>query len=170
MEFTDDAFNVLGFDNQDKFDCYQLTAAVMTFGEVHYTQKGRDEQAECSDVHQGTWAWKAATLCGVDPSAMIKAFCKPRIKVGTEWVTKSQNVEQATNATGGIARAIYDRLFKWLIERCNETLIDPEMKKVNFCAVLDIAGFEIFEYNGFEQICINFVNEVDHDIIVSNCN
>ena len=48
---------------------------------------------------------------------MIRSFCKPRIKVGTEWVTKGQNVEQATNATGGIARAIYDRLFKWLIEK-----------------------------------------------------
>merc|ERR1711915_1078717 len=159
MEYTEDAFNVLGFEDQEKFDCYQLTAAVMTFGEVKYSQKGRDEQAECPEVHSGTWAWKAATLCGVDVSQMIKAFCKPRIKVGTEWVTKGQNIEQATNATGGIARAIYDRLFKWLIEKCNSTLIDPSMKKVNFCAVLDIAGFEIFEYNGFEQISINFVNE-----------
>ena len=81
-------------------------------------------------------------------------------------------------------RAIYDRVFKWLIEKCNDTLIgkspvswcivksirhikyvfhhsfsDPTLKKANFCAVLDIAGFEIFEYNGFEQISINFVNE-----------
>merc|ERR1712025_214453 len=87
------------------------------------------------------------------------AFCKPRIKVGTEWVTKGQNIEQATGATGGIARAIFDRIFKWLIEKCNDTLIDPTLKKANFCAVLDIAGFEIFEYNGFEQISINFVNE-----------
>ena len=62
-------------------------------------------------------------------------------------------------ATGGIARAIFDRIFKWLIIKCNDTLIDPTMKKANFCAVLDIAGFEIFEYNGFEQISINFVNE-----------
>merc|ERR1712106_1039338 len=159
MEYTEDAFIVLGFEDQEKFDCYQLTAAVMTFGEVRYAQKGRDEQAECPDVHSGTWAWKAANLCGVEVSGMIKAFCKPRIKVGTEWVTKGQNIEQATSATGGIARAIYDRLFKWLIEKCNDTLIDPNMKKVNFCAVLDIAGFEIFEYNGFEQISINFVNE-----------
>jgi myosin heavy chain 6/7 len=90
---------------------------------------------------------------------MMKAYCKPKIKVGTEWVTKGQNVEQATNAVGGIARAIYDRIFKWLIIKCNETLIDPTMKKANFVAVLDIAGFEIFEYNGFEQISINFVNE-----------
>merc|ERR1719381_254754 len=62
-------------------------------------------------------------------------------------------------ATGGIARAIFDRIFKWLIIKCNDTLIDPTMKKANFGAVLDIAGFEIFEYNGFEQISINFVNE-----------
>merc|ERR1719208_632009 len=82
---------------------------------------------------------------------MIKVFCKPRIKVGTEWVTKGQTCEQATNAVGGIARAIFDRLFKWLIEKCNDTLIDASLKKANFCAVLDIAGFEIFEYNGFEQ-------------------
>merc|ERR1719509_460781 len=91
--------------------------------------------------------------------AMIKAFCKPRIKVGTEWVTKGQTCVQATGATGGIARAIFDRVFKWLIIKCNDTPIDPTMKKANFCAVLDIAGFEIFEYNGFEQISINFVNE-----------
>ena len=90
---------------------------------------------------------------------MMRAFTKPKIKVGTEWVTKGQNVGQATNSVGGIARGIYSRLFNYLILKCNDTLIDATMKKVNFCAVLDIAGFEIFEYNGFEQISINFVNE-----------
>merc|ERR1711971_908413 len=53
----------------------------------------------------------------------------------------------------------FDRIFKWLIIKCNDTLIDKAMKKANFCAVLDIAGFEMFDYNGFEQISINFVNE-----------
>merc|ERR1711879_608007 len=72
---------------------------------------------------------------------------------------KGQTVEQAGNAVGGIARAIFDRLFKWLIIKCNDTLIDATMKKANFSAVLDIAGFEMFEYNGYEQISINFVNE-----------
>ena len=159
LEYTEDAFNVLGFQEQEKFDCYMLTAAVMTFGGVEYKTKGRDDQAECELIGPNTFPGKAAALCGVDASAMIKAFCKPRIKVGTEWVTKGQTCEQATSSTGGIARAIFDRLFKWLIEKCNDTLIDPTLKKNNFCAVLDIAGFEIFEYNGFEQISINFVNE-----------
>merc|ERR1719483_927983 len=125
-------------------------------GEMKFKQKGRDEQCEpdAMDV-----AGKVANCLGVDGEAMMKAFCKPRIKVGTEWVTKGQNIEQAMNAVGGIARAIYHRNFLWLIEKCNETLVDPTLKKANFCAVLDIAGFEIFEYNGFEQISINFVNE-----------
>merc|ERR1712025_949443 len=70
-----------------------------------------------------------------------------------------QTCDQATNGVGGIARATFDRIFKWLIIKCNDTLIDKSMKKANFVAVLDIAGFEIFEYNGFEQISINFVNE-----------
>merc|ERR1711874_688544 len=121
--------------------------------------KGRDDQAECEELGPDKFAGKAAALMGVNAMVMIKAFCKPRIKVGTEWVTKGQTCDQATGAVGGIARAIFDRVFKWLIEKCNDTLIDPTMKKANFCAVLDIAGFEIFEYNGFEQISINFVNE-----------
>merc|ERR1711997_1442647 len=104
-------------------------------------------------------AGKVAANFGIDGESMMKAFCKPRIKVGTEWVTKGQNIEQSVNAVGGIARAIFDRVFKWLIVKCNDTLIDASMKKANFVAVLDIAGFEIFEYNGFEQISINFVNE-----------
>merc|ERR1719189_1832984 len=125
-------------------------------GEMKFKQKGRDEQCEpdAMDI-----AAKVCNCCGVDPEAVMKAFCKPRIKVGTEWVTKGQNIVQSMNAVGGIARAIFDRLFKWLIEKCNETLIDSTMKKANCCCVLDIAGFEIFEYNGFEQISINFVNE-----------
>merc|ERR1711910_168214 len=159
LEYTEDAFNVLGFNEQEKFDCYMLTAGVMTFGGIEFKTKGRDDQAECEATGPDTYPGKAAALCGVDAFVMIKAFCKPRIKVGTEWVIKGQTCEQSTNAVGGIARAIFDRIFKWLIEKCNDTLIDATLKKSNFCAVLDIAGFEIFEYNGFEQISINFVNE-----------
>ncbi len=156
LEYTDSAFDIIGFSNEEKWDCYKLTAAVMAMGQVNFKQKGRDDQAEPDDL---TFATKVASLFGVNCDEMMKAFCKPKIKVGTEWVTKGQTCEQATNGVGGIARAIFDRIFKWLIIKCNDTLIDPTMKKANFVAVLDIAGFEIFDYNGFEQISINFVNE-----------
>merc|ERR1712073_167674 len=156
LEYTDAAFDIIGFSNQEKWDCYKITAAVMSAGEIKFVQKGRDDQAEPGDMAYPT---KVATLFGFDTNELLKAFCKPKIKVGTEWVTKQTSCEAAQNGVGGIARASFDRLFKWLIIKCNDTLIDATMKKANFCAVLDIAGFEIFEYNGFEQISINFVNE-----------
>merc|ERR1712213_300406 len=156
LEYTDNAFDILGFTETEKWDCYKLTAAVMAAGQIRYVQKGRDDQAEMADM---SFPNKVAELYGVNADEMFKSFCKPKIKVGTEWVTKGQTCEQATMSTGGIARAIFDRIFKWLIIKCNDTLIDKSMKKANFCAVLDIAGFEMFEYNGFEQISINFVNE-----------
>merc|ERR1712113_287594 len=158
LEMTDSAFDIIGFSEQEKWDCYKLTAAIMTCGQVRFVQKGRDDQAEIADKD---WDYpkKVAELFGVDCNELFKSFCKPKIKVGAEWVTKGQSCEQATNGVGGIARATFDRIFKWLIIMCNDTLIDKSMKKANFCAVLDIAGFEMFDYNGFEQISINFVNE-----------
>merc|ERR1719418_422995 len=156
LEMTDAAFDIIGFSHQEKWDCYKITAGVMSSGQIEFVQKGRDDQAEPGDL---TYPTKVAHCFGVDPNIFLKAFCKPKIKVGAEWVTKGQTCEQATSSCGGIARASFDRVFKWLIIKCNDTLIDPTMKKSHFCAVLDIAGFEIFEYNGFEQISINFVNE-----------
>merc|ERR1711920_499474 len=156
LEYTDAAFDCIGFSHEEKWDCYKITAAVMACGQVEFKQKGRDDQAELDDMGYPN---KIAELFGTNPQELFKAFCKPKIKVGTEWVTKGQTCAQATASVGGIARACFDRLFKWLIIKCNDTLIDKSMKKANFTAVLDIAGFEIFEYNGFEQISINFVNE-----------
>ena len=82
------------------------------------------------------------------------------VQVGTEWVTKGQNIDQSYQSVAGIARSLYGRVFSFIVEKCNTTLVDDTMKKAVFIGVLDIAGFEIFEFNGFEQLCINFCNEV----------
>merc|ERR1719510_2831288 len=102
---------------------------------------------------------KVAELAGIDCEWMVTYFCKPKLKVGTEWVQKGSTCLGAANSVAGIARAIYERTFRLIADKCNETLIDPTMKKCSYIGVLDIAGFEIFDYNGFEQICINYVNE-----------
>merc|ERR1711973_159426 len=117
---------------------------------------GKEEQAEIKDESN---AQKVADLLAIDEEWMITYFCKPKLKVGTEWVNKGSTCTNAANSVAGIARAIYERTFRIVVDKCNETLCDPTMKKVTYIGVLDIAGFEIFDYNGFEQICINYVNE-----------
>ena len=158
MMFADEAFDVLGFSQEEKYDVYKNTACMMHMGNMtkDFVPVGKEEQAEIKD---DTNALKVAALCGIDGEWMINYFCKPKLKVGTEWVNKGSTCSQAANSVAGIARAIYERTFRIVVEKCNETLIDPTMKKVHYIGVLDIAGFEIFDYNGFEQICINYVNE-----------
>merc|ERR1711963_361799 len=163
LEMTDSAFDIIGFSEQEKWDCYMLTAGVMACGQV--ISYKRDVTTKLRLLTKtGNSQKKIATLFGVEKFELFKSFCKPKIKVGTEWVTKGQSCEQATNGVGGIARAIFDRILKWLIIKCNDPLIDKSMKKANFCAVLDIAGFEMFDYNGFEQIFNNHMFVVEQEL------
>jgi len=158
MQFAHEAFVSLGFSTDEEYDVYKNTACMMHMGNMtkDFVPVGKDEQAEIKDE---TNAQKVAQLAGIDCEWMITYFCKPKLKVGTEWVSKGSSCTNAANSVAGIARAIYERTFRIVVDKCNQTLIDPTMKKVHYIGVLDIAGFEIFDYNGFEQICINYVNE-----------
>jgi len=158
MQFAHEAFQSLGFTSDEEYDVYKNTACMMHMGNMtkDFVPVGKDEQAEVKDE---TNSQKVAALAGIDCEWMITYFCKPKLKVGTEWVSKGSSCTNAANSVAGIARAIYERTFRIVVEKCNLTLCDPTMKKVHYIGVLDIAGFEIFDYNGFEQICINYVNE-----------
>ncbi|KAK0086371.1 hypothetical protein PV325_003303 [Microctonus aethiopoides] len=155
MEQTDEAFNVLGFTQEEKDNIYKITAAVMHMGGMKFKQRGREEQAEADGTEEGE---RVAKLLGVDCQDMYKNLLKPRIKVGNEFVTQGRNKDQVAYSVGAMSKAMFDRIFKWLVKKCNETL-DTKQKRQHFIGVLDIAGFEIFDYNGFEQLCINFTNE-----------
>merc|ERR1719410_575149 len=158
MQFADEAFDALGFTEEEKYNVFKCTAAMMHMGNKtkDFVPVGKEEQAEIKDDKNSQIV---AELLGIDCEWMITYFCKPKLKVGTEWVSKGSSCSNAANSVAGIARAIYERTFRFTVDKCNATLIDPTMKKVQYIGVLDIAGFEIFDYNGFEQICINYVNE-----------
>merc|ERR1711963_520976 len=158
MMFAHDAYRILGFTEDETYNIYRLTAVVMHMGNMtkDFVPVGKEEQAEIKD---DTNAQKVASLCGIDCEWMVNYFCKPKLKVGTEWVSKGQTCSGAANSVGGIGRKVYELVFRFITDKCNLTLLDPTMKKVQYIGCLDIAGFEIFDYNGFEQICINFVNE-----------
>ncbi|XP_071578981.1 myosin heavy chain, muscle-like isoform X7 [Temnothorax nylanderi] len=152
---TDQAFDVLGFTQEEKDNIYKITAAVMHMGGMKFKQRGREEQAEADGTEEGE---RVAKLLGCDCADLYKNLLKPRIKVGNEFVTQGRNKDQVSYSVGAMSKAMFDRVFKWLVKKCNETL-DTKQKRQHFIGVLDIAGFEIFDFNSFEQLCINFTNE-----------
>nr|XP_020821554.1 myosin-1 isoform X3 [Phascolarctos cinereus] len=152
---TDSAIDILGFTSDEKVSIYKLTGAVMHYGNMKFKQKQREEQAEPDGTEV---ADKAAYLQNLNSADLLKALCYPRVKVGNEYVTKGQTVQQVLNAVGALGKAVYEKMFLWMVTRINQQL-DTKQPRQYFIGVLDIAGFEIFDFNSLEQLCINFTNE-----------
>ncbi|XP_040926920.1 myosin heavy chain, fast skeletal muscle-like isoform X2 [Betta splendens] len=152
---TDTAIDILGFTAEEKACIYKLTGAVMHHGNMKFKQKQREEQAEPDGTEV---ADKIAYLMGLNSADLLKALCYPRVKVGNEYVTKGQTVPQVNNSVMALCKSVYEKMFLWMVVRINE-MLDTKQPRSFFIGVLDIAGFEIFDFNSLEQLCINFTNE-----------
>ncbi|XP_046879896.1 myosin-7-like [Hypomesus transpacificus] len=152
---TDEAFDVLGFTQEEKNGIYKLTGAIMHYGNMKFKNKQREEQAEADGTEDTD---KVAYLMGLNSADLIKGLCHPRVKVGNEWVTKGQSVQQVYYSIGALSKSVYEKMFLWMVVKINQTL-DTKNARQHYIGVLDIAGFEIFDFNTFEQLCINFTNE-----------
>lgn len=93
-------------------------------------------------------AEKVSFLLGVNSGDILKGLLKPKIKVGTEFVTQGRNKQQVVNSVGALAKTTYARLFDWLVKKVNLTL-DTKAKRNYYIGVLDIAGFEIFDVSSY---------------------
>merc|ERR1712002_1343476 len=155
MQATDEAFDVLGFNQDQKDGLYTATIAICYLGNAKWKQKGREEQAEPDGMEEVT---KASKLMGCDPDFFVDTFMKPKLKVGKDFVKKGQNKDQVAFAISATSKSLYARMFDWVVGIVNDSLDTPNPRK-HFIGVLDIAGFEIFELNTLEQLLINYTNE-----------
>ncbi|XP_076298796.1 myosin heavy chain 10 isoform X9 [Lasioglossum baleicum] len=150
------SMHIMGMTNEDFSSIFRIVSAVMLFGSMQFRQERNSDQATLPD---NTVAQKISHLLGLSVTEMTKAFLKPRIKVGRDFVTKAQTKEQVEFAVEAISKACYERMFRWLVNRINRSLDRTKRQGASFIGILDMAGFEIFELNSFEQLCINYTNE-----------
>lgn len=152
---TEQAAKTLGFAESEKMGMYKVCAACLHWGNAKFKQRPREEQAEVADPKDLD---KVSFLLAISQTDFGKSIVKPRIKVGREFVNQGRNLQQVQYSIGALSKAIYERMFLWLVERINKTL-ETKDRRAFFIGVLDIAGFEIFKFNTFEQLCINLTNE-----------
>ena len=106
----------------------------------------------------------AAELLELDPKALVQALTNRSITAGAgKAINKGLSDKEATEACDALVKALYDRLFKWIVNRINENIQsrgeDTAEENLTSIGVLDIYGFEILQFNSFEQFCINYCNE-----------
>uniref|UniRef100_A0A8C6LDP7 Myosin-9 n=4 Tax=Nothobranchius TaxID=28779 RepID=A0A8C6LDP7_NOTFU len=153
---TMEAFKIMSIPEEETLGLLKVVSAVLQLGNMTFKKERNSDQASMPD---DTAAQKVCHLLGINVTDFTRAILSPRIKVGRDFVQKAQTQEQAEFAVEALAKASYERMFRWLVLRINKALDKTKRQGASFIGILDIAGFEIFELNSFEQLCINFTNE-----------
>lgn len=152
-----DAFNTVGFAQEEVKSIFQVLAVVLHLGNLDFTSQKSEQASFTKDSPVDT----IVELLGIDKLKFVNSLVRPKVKAGRELVQKSMKAPEVKHSVDAFAKHLYERLFQYLIERINENLKTDGMndEDLNFIGVLDIAGFEIFDVNSFEQLCINYTNE-----------
>ncbi|OXA52598.1 unconventional myosin IC [Folsomia candida] len=149
-----DAMNTVGFGEDDQEEIFQIIAAILHLGQIDFKHEGNYAKVLSHDIVK-----IVAQLLGCSPDKLSKAFLHRTIEARGEFVTSPLTYEQCMYARDALAKAVYDRLFTWLVTKLNQSLEPDYDGKKTLMGILDIYGFEIFEKNSFEQFCINYCNE-----------
>lgn len=156
-----EAFHIMGFSDKEQISVLRTVAAVLHMGNVTVMKESTRADQATLTVDAYSQAEKVCRLLGIGVEPFIQGLLHPKVKAGREWVEKVQTPEQVRLSLDALSKGIYERAFGDLVSRINRQLDRTGMglDDSHFIGVLDIAGFEIFDENSFEQLCINYTNE-----------
>ncbi|XP_050720790.1 unconventional myosin-VI-like isoform X3 [Eriocheir sinensis] len=160
---VDKALGNFGLSESERLAIYTTVAAVLHLGNVSFEDNPEDTKGGCmvspgSQGHLKT----AATLMGVDAEELNQALLARVMQTskgglkGTVIMVPLKTYE-ASGARDALAKAMYSKLFDFIVRRINDSI--PFSSSAYYIGILDIAGFEYFPVNSFEQFCINYCNE-----------
>lgn len=148
------ALSTLEFSQQEQDDVFTIIAAILHLGNVGFSvAEGR------AVILKPDLVDSIAKLLNCDNEKLKLSLTQRTIETIRDVVTTPLDRELAIYARDALAKAVYDRLFTWLVKRVNSSLQPLDPRRNTVMGILDIYGFEIFEKNSFEQLCINFCNE-----------
>ncbi|XP_021935115.1 unconventional myosin-Ie-like [Zootermopsis nevadensis] len=157
------AMNVMGLTDKEQSNILQVVAGILHLGNVMFMEKGNYSEIQDQDA----LAFPSFLFEVVHDHLKSKLTSR---RFDSKWGAQSDtidvtlNVEQALYTRDALAKGIYARLFDYLVKRVNGAM-ETNVNGYGI-GILDIYGFEIFERNGFEQFCINFVNEKLQQIFI----
>jgi len=160
------ALDTVGFTPKEQHDLFVVVCALLHASNLTFVSTS----AESCELDRANPSLRSThTLLGVPIEKLETALCSCAIEARGETLYKNMSTEQATKALDALIMATYGALFTNVVRRINSSITierqDGSPARGNgtgtmaSIGVLDIFGFECFEYNSFEQLCINYCNE-----------
>ncbi|KAF2366369.1 SH3 domain [Trinorchestia longiramus] len=160
---TISAMEVMGMDAKARMDVLRVVAAILHMSNISFVEEGND-----AAVGDPNFLEYPAYLLGIDSGLLAQKLVSRNMDSmwggKTERVEVTFNLEKAQFARDAWAKGLYSRLFEYIVAVVNKAMV-TDAKDLNI-GILDIYGFEIFDRNGFEQFCINYVNEKLQQIFI----
>ncbi|TDH68931.1 hypothetical protein CCR75_004318 [Bremia lactucae] len=161
------AFQDTGVNETERLKIFKILAALLHLGNVNFSTSGAQDEAAAVTMASRLHLTKCAELMGVGVDQLEILLSCRKIKAGMEVMVLKHNPDQAKEICRSLAKAIYGRLFTWLVRRLSDEInyfdsansISDEDDELATIGILDIFGFESLTRNGFEQLCINYANE-----------
>ncbi|CAG5865585.1 unnamed protein product [Menidia menidia] len=158
-----ECFRNIGFTEEEVNSVYRILSAILNTGNIEFTAITSQHQTDKSEVPNSEALEDAASLLSIGPEELQEALTSQCVVTRGETIIRTNTVDKAADVRDAMSKALYGRLFSWIVNRIN-SLLQPDM---NICAaescmnvgILDIFGFENFKKNSFEQLCINIANE-----------
>lgn len=157
------AMSVIGIFAEEQTLVLQIVAGILHLGNISFKEVGNYAAVESEE-----FLAFPAFLLGINQDRLKEKLTSRQMD--SKWGGKSEsinvtlNVEQACYTRDALAKALHARVFDYLVDSINKAM-EKDHEEYNI-GVLDIYGFEIFQKNGFEQFCINFVNEKLQQIFI----
>ncbi|XP_075570293.1 LOW QUALITY PROTEIN: unconventional myosin-Ie [Pelecanus crispus] len=157
------AMSVIGIFAEEQALVLQIVAGILHLGNISFKEVGNYAGVESEE-----FLAFPAFLLGINQDRLKEKLTSRQMD--SKWGGKSEsinvtlNVEQACYTRDALAKALHSRVFDYLVDSINKAM-EKDHEEYNV-GVLDIYGFEIFQKNGFEQFCINFVNEKLQQIFI----
>uniref|UniRef100_A0A673YRP6 non-specific serine/threonine protein kinase n=1 Tax=Salmo trutta TaxID=8032 RepID=A0A673YRP6_SALTR len=164
FDAVEQCFKVIGFTLEvHTLYVYSTLAAILNSGDIEFASVASEHQTDKSNISNIAVLENAASLLCIRPDELQEALTSHCVVARGETIVRPNTVEKATEVRDAMGKALYGRLFSWIVNRIN-TLLRPDThlgeddKGLNI-GILDIFGFENFKRNSFEQLCINIANE-----------
>ncbi|KAG2810830.1 Unconventional myosin-Vb [Phytophthora cactorum] len=158
---TVSCLETMGVSKEDQISIFKVVAAILHLSRLQFEPTpGNDDASQLTGTPENQKASELVSqLLEFDDNQLHSALCTREMTAVMETYEVPLNVSQAEGARTALGVALYSHMFSWLIHRVNMSTSAAHADVAHKICILDIFGFEIFEKNSFEQLCINYANE-----------
>ncbi|KAF7215867.1 myosin-IIIb isoform X2 [Nothobranchius furzeri] len=158
-----ECFRNIGFTEEEVTSVYRILSGILNTGNIEFAAITSQHQTDKSEVPNSESLENAASLLSIGFEELQEALTSQCVVTRGETIIRTNTVDKAADVRDAMSKALYGRLFSWIVNRINSLLQpDTNTSASESCmnvGILDIFGFENFKKNSFEQLCINIANE-----------